>query len=618
MKSRTGYWLDKLCRRDDAGNREDRRRWWSEGLSSDVKARQLRQACREDVLFFVNAFGWLLDPLDTQQQRKRFVTWKNQDRAFVTMEECYGKRDILWRKSRKCGATWCLDYHYLHRFLFFENQHFGLVSRVKEVVDNKNDPDALLQKLDFALYHLPAFLKWKNWTAERVLYKLFNPEMESSIVGTATTKNMFAGGRKISVGLDEVGLFKLGDDYQAYEITQHVSNNRHFISALYEPVGLYYDLYTDPPDGMATIELWWHDVPPFAAGMYVSEGGELKIIDKSYEFPPDYKFELEEYRGLKRSPWVDNEFARAGAAKRGVLQQIYGIAELSGSQYFEHRVLQHVATAHTRPPQRKGQLIYDGEKPRGEFVETEGGELSLWCPLGLDGTPPPQTTYSIGGDISAGSGGTESSNSTLEVIDDATGEQVGEYVTMREDPTRFAKTAVALAWFFLGRGQPAYLNWESNGPLGQQFTKEIQRLGFGYVYYRNTSDLLHKRKTLHPGWHNKGDNLAELFGEMQRAMARDELIIRSAPLVKEARQYVWLSGKLTHVGSRRDDHATMGRNHGDRVVGLALAWLARQDHPPILEDLAVPKKEELPPYYCLARTMAELNDLQTVESDSRW
>ena len=74
------------------------------------RQRVLFTACKEDILFFINAFCWLYEPRSSRLRGTTsnvipFLTYGYQDRDFVIMNDALGVNDIGIEKSRDLGAT---------------------------------------------------------------------------------------------------------------------------------------------------------------------------------------------------------------------------------------------------------------------------------------------------------------------------------------------------------------------------------------------------------------------------------------------------------------------------------------------------------------------------------
>ena len=89
---------------------EANRRWRMKALHDGAKvggaARALREACKNDVLFWINTFCWTYDPR-TAAKRVPFTTYEYQDRAILSIEAAIREgRDVGIKKSRDMGASW--------------------------------------------------------------------------------------------------------------------------------------------------------------------------------------------------------------------------------------------------------------------------------------------------------------------------------------------------------------------------------------------------------------------------------------------------------------------------------------------------------------------------------
>ncbi len=582
MKFRPGYWLDKLdVPLTLAENIEKRKKLVYDGEASDRLAKQLLNACREDPFFFISVFGWLLEPRDTVRTIWPFCLWPIQRKAVATVYDCMfdARCDALFDKSRGMGATWLTLYPFLHLCLFDENKHFACLSKNEDTVDRADDPDALFQKLDFAIKHLPKFIRPKASEFSRSNCRFGFDSTGSTIIGYPATSTATIGGRKLAIMLDEWGLWRPGEDYRAAANTQHVANTRFFISAIYQPSGAHFDMLTDPEltnRSVKVITLDWKDNPNFSKGLYTSYKGQLRVLDKGFEFPPDYNFVLD---GLERSPWVDREFNKVGATKADILRQVYRLRDAAGTKFFDLNVLEQAINLHGQPPMHRGTLVFDQETHEGNWHEGEGGPMRLWCPLDVTRRPPGDRGYVIFCDICAGNAGAHTNNSVASVWDTLTGEQAGEFVTNAENPTLFANSAVALCKFFVGPSGPAYLGWEANGPVGMQFGAEILRIGYSNVYMRKTADT-RKKTTRRAGWMNDVNSLPAMLSQFQLGVSRRECIPRSVALLAECKHYIWDKGTVVcaHVATT-DDATETGKTHGDRVIAAAGAWMLIQDRP---------------------------------------
>jgi hypothetical protein len=156
--------LHQLVPRDQGDNL----RWRAQVLDAaagDAKVRaDLEEACRADILFFINTFVWQFNPrAKGEGELGPFVTWDFQDDAVVSQDPdrpgilwCVeNDEDVLIEKSREMGASWLCLIVLLWLFLFRPWQKFLVISRNEEAVED-DDPDSLFWKLDFMLATCPS------------------------------------------------------------------------------------------------------------------------------------------------------------------------------------------------------------------------------------------------------------------------------------------------------------------------------------------------------------------------------------------------------------------------------------------------------------------------------
>ena len=161
-----------------------------------------------------------------------FLLWPMQEEAFEDLyDSLFGAepRDCAIVKSRAVGASWLMLALFIWIWLFRPDSHMGLVSATEEKVDSPHDPDALMNKLDFFLDHLPAFFK-PQYVRLSNSHTLKNLDNASTVVGYAATGDVARGGRKLAFGFDEMHAFKPGEDSLAMDSTQYVTNCRIFVS----------------------------------------------------------------------------------------------------------------------------------------------------------------------------------------------------------------------------------------------------------------------------------------------------------------------------------------------------------------------------------------------------
>lgn len=314
----------------------------------------------------------------------------------------------------------------------------------------------------------------------------------------------------------------------------------------------------------------------------VLKAAEL-IKDDTRENPFGYEFMVTGpfvKHDMIRSPWYDFECRRPDATPMGIAQELDIDYGGSSARYFDINMLTRLKE-HAKEPTAVGDMIlpetitshYDLENC--EFRVQHGGNTAIWFELSdLMNQPPQGRDYTVGADVCTGTAGVMTSNSTLEVLDRTTGEQVAEFACPAKTPGEFAEYAIALCYWFRGvEGNGAFLIWEQNGP-GSAFGKRVADLGYANIYYRGTVEEISERETNKIGLYVTPKIKITILGELALGMDRHDVSLNSAHALDEAMCYHHMGGeKIQHIAeSTEDDPSGAGANHGDRVVGLAVAW----------------------------------------------
>ena len=546
-----------------------------------MRQRSLWTACKHDILFFINAFCWLYEPRTSRLRGTTsnvipFLTYEYQDESFLEMKESLGYKDIGVEKSRDLGATWMFLTLFFHSWVFEDFSSFGIMSRTADLVDKPGKKDTLFWKLDFLLHGegrkggLPKWMRPKD--VYRSIMLMENRDNGSTFEGATTTEDAFRGGRKKAIALDEFAAFPSGADYEAQSATQHATDCRVFVSTPKGSAGAYYDVM-HTPSSMVKIVMDWKKHPDRSRGMYRSEDGNLEIVDKDYEFPAGYAFVLD---GKTRSPYYDSECKRPGATPQSVAQELD--RDYGGSDYqIFGKDLYEAGQKNVLMPFTRGVFGYQADTLTPEFEQTKDGPLHLWIHLGDDDKPiAAHSEFVIGCDISAGLGGSYTSNSVATVINSVSKTQVAEFATNTMRPEDFADYVIALCKFF----HKAYLIWEHNGSPGGAFTKRVLDQQYPNIYYREVEHKSFKKKTKNPGWWSTERNKLGVLSTLAKAIKTEEFLMRSSGLLEECRQYVYKDGRVVHSRSVRTiDDSSKGQAHGDRVISAALAWHGVKDRP---------------------------------------
>lgn len=511
--------------------------------------RDLMALCAEDILFWVNVFGWTFNPKESAGRSiLPMVTYEFQDDDILETEKAINEGyDILKEKSRDMGATWDCLFAFLHRFCFFHAEAFLLVSRKEEYVYKPGDHKALFSKVEFALSFLPA---WMLPGFQRGLHltrmHVMNPATGTMIDGEATTGDVARGDRRTAILLDEFAAVPSSDSYRVLAATRDATNCRVFNST---PNGVSNAFHEQRDKVGKRIWMHWSRHPVKAAGLYVDETGKY------------------------RSPWYDAQCKRAASLVE--IAQELDIDYLgSNYQFYPPPLIEDHKKAYVCPPYMEGDLEYDPVTAEADgFLRNEDAPLKMWLKL-ADGSPPPKDrSYVVGCDVSQGTG---SSNSTAVVIDRRTRELVAEYANPRLRPEEFATLVVALCRWFTGDTEDgAFLAWEANGP-GRGFGDRVIELGYRNIFMRVSEHKITRRVTDFPGWWSSKQSRLSMHMALRRALKEGELVCRSVATLNECLEYVHTTtGDLAHMKSLNSVDPTGARdNHADRVVALGIALQA--------------------------------------------
>ena len=551
----------------------------------------MMEASRLDPLFFFSVFGWLYEPRKRLDLHGRelpkvipFISWPHQDKAIVKIQANLGLRDIGIEKSRGEGASWTAVWFAIRDFVFDPMTAIGLVSKDENSVDNPDEPDSLMWKIDWGLDRLPPWMRPRT-DRKVATHTLRNMDNGSVITGYAATGDVASGGRKKWFLMDELAKFKRGPDAEAMASTQHVTDSRLIVSTPKGNSGEYYRVMHED-SGMVHVELDWKDNPTRNRGLYTFQNGKPVAVDPvNNPLPANYDppspeiaslFAVLRRRGFKlegrqRSPWYDNECYRPSATPQNIAQELDRDYGGSMVQYFGHDFVE-AAEKGIRPP-TEFNFYLNRETNEIQFDKCEKGPVKLWTGLDTRGRPPVRR-YCAGVDLSTGRGGTHTSNSVLIVIDLITREQVLELASNTIETGDFAEICVAVCKLF----NDAYLAWEHNGP-GSAFTTRVKTLQYANVYYRVGQFRKGRKRTKEMGWWTDDRTKEAMFTDLYSAVREGEVTVRSDELRKEFAQYIRRNGIIEHIAVKGAGDDAAGKAHGDRVIAFAVAVQAMRDRP---------------------------------------
>jgi hypothetical protein len=577
------------------------------GDESEMLRRALMERCRKDFWFFAKGFCFLhetrildddaeLTELNTQTP---FLPWPHQVPVVNRILQVLGKQDLRIVKSRAQGASWILVLIFIWMWLFHKGFKGNLVSKDEAAVDRKRDMDALLTKCDWLLDKLPTFLvgvRGVHWFRSWEHHTFARADGETTIAGYACTQDVASGGRCMVFGVDEHAKHPRPQDRDAMASTQPISRCRIFISTPKGQDGEFYRLIHDSTIDGPVLYLDWRENPTQNRGLYrITKGFPVAVdVDKYGPLPDKYndgwlrlRSRLEE-RGYdltsgERSPWYDTECLRAGASPMLVAQEYDMHFGASEARYFAEALVNRLLNQVSSMPLR-GEFQVDPESLRGYWTDNPDGRLRLWVELD-NFSRPPMGEYIVASDVSAGRGGSGSSNSTITVLNRRTGRKVASFATPTIDRHTLAELCIALCyWFANYRGDPGFLIWEDNG-YGADVRDRVERSGFQNYYRRKARDAhLHSRHSDKGGyWTVKR---SRLLGPYMESLVEGYFDNQDRQAIDELRQYqLGTDGEPYHVGEKdKTDPSGAGAAHGDRVVADALAWHASVDFGDYMES----------------------------------
>ncbi len=511
-----------------------------EAIQDPTVREELWIACKRDLLFYINTFGWTYDPRKANGVLP-FITYNFQDDSMCQIRDCILEgRDLVIKKSRDMGASWMLLTVFEWFWHFHDGQSFLLVSRNEDYVDKAGNPKSLFWKIDFIHKHLP---NWMLPPITRTKLRLTNDDNGSTIDGESTTGDVARGDRRTAIGLDEFAAFEVDSSYRALASTRDATRCRIFNSTPAGSSNAFFDIAHQ--DTFSQLNLHWSLHPEKAEGLY-------------------------EVGGKPRSPWYDAECKRCAHAQE-IAQELDIDFAGSDYQFFDQKTLTRHIADFTKPPTVVGDVVVHNESLTVmSFAAAPNGRLRLWFDPGATSRVPMQGPYAMGVDIATGTG---SSNSVISIGHCKTGEKVAEFVSSKTRPEELGRIAVALArWFMDDSNKGAYIVWEAPGP-GRNFGDVVIESGYRNYYYKQDDAKIRRGSGSRiPGWWPTKDNKRALYAEYRDALAAGRFLNRSKDAISECREIVYTqNGWIQHSKTNASmDPSGARENHGDRPTADAL------------------------------------------------
>jgi hypothetical protein len=590
----------------------------------------LLQMCREDVLFFLNGFCYVVEPRKKEGSKiLPFVAWPHQVDAVRAMRTALGKRDIVILKSRAEGASWITLLVMLHAWLFEPMFAGGLVSKDEASADTPGNLGTLLPKLEWELRKLQPWLV-PAYNRKKLL--LTNLENDATISAYAATGDVGSGGRLTCILQDELAKFRKGEDRDSLTSTQAVTDCRIIVSTPKGPTGAYAEVANDETSEAIKIRMHWSENPIKNQGLYRVQDGKAIDLNAANPLTQEQRAELPAIwrrlldrgfavEGALRSPWYDRECLRPGATPKRIAQEQDIDFGLSGSQLFPKDWIDGLVRRTAQPPLHEGIVRLDDVlNPMARFQNLRQGAVKVWLGLGA-GQRVPFGEYVVGCDIAAGSAGEHSSNSVCIVLDAVTGEQVLEYATSSKRPEQFASEVVGICRWF----NNAWLNWERNGGSGVTFGRMVVgELQYPNLYLQKMkTESFGEKVTDMPGYfHCKPDDKEAFLAMTMTAMQDRKLIVRSESTIREFGEYGYDGDKVVHLRSERNDEdGATGKAHGDRAIALCMAWMMLVDRGVRQDRVTPPKPTKIsldPGIPCVAQRLFHRQQEQERKRSVSW
>jgi hypothetical protein len=527
---------NNLIPKDAGANLSHRRMLLTEAASSPQTQSELWKMCSRDILFYINAFGYTLDPRLDPAARP-FVLYEFQEQAIESMCNSIDHgHDLAMVKSRDMGASWLTTTVFAWYWHFKPLKSLLLVSRKEGLVDSPGNSASLFSKIDFFLQHLPG---WMIPNLTRTKLRLTNDDNGSAITGESTTGDVARGDRKTCIALDEFASVENGEAVLA--ATADATNARWFISTPKGSGNAFYDIVHQ--NKVKVLKFHWTQDPRKNQGMSIGADGK------------------------PTSPWYEREISRRTHPVE-VAQELD--MDFAGSEYlfFPDELVDRCMQA-VEPPTMRMNIENDSAGVPIRAVQTKSGMLSVWTEF-TDGRANPDDDYIVGVDVATGTG---SSNSVASVYRRSDGKKVAEMVTPDLRPDQFARAVVAVCRIFKGKSREgATLIWEANGP-GRIFGDVVNEVGYGNIYFRRNDKAINGKTSAIPGWYSTKEEKIALLGNYRRMLNAKKALNLSREAVKELRAYIFsTNGGLVHSRSRMSSDPSGARdNHGDRVIADALA-----------------------------------------------
>jgi len=212
---------------------------------------------KRDTVWFVNNYGYTVDPRDANNPLKPFLLFPIQEdlvRFFET--NYYGGNWAILEKSRDVGATWILSAVMVKHWLFTPNFKGAVGSRKAHLVDRVGDPDCIFEKIRLFIKNLPDWLIPNAWDHCSKTSLIANPQNGATITGEAGDQ-LGRGGRTGLYFLDESAFID-----RSQKVMSALSANTNCLIQVSTPNGMDNAFYRYVSEGkIPKFRIHWKDDP---------------------------------------------------------------------------------------------------------------------------------------------------------------------------------------------------------------------------------------------------------------------------------------------------------------------------------------------------------------------
>jgi len=260
--------------------------------ADDIVVRSiLMEDCGNDLVYFVNMFGWTYDPRMLQPHLP-FTTYPFQDTHLRDMIDAIdSEEDFIFDKSRDMGASWLVVAIMVWGFLFKGwGQLYG--SYKESYVDKKGDMDSHFERIAYFMERLPAWMKPADLIDKHLT--ISSDELGCSITGDVG-ENFGTGGRQKVVFCDEFSYWT--HDRNAFRKTADVTNCRIFFGTPNGRFNVFGKIMTNDKDykhlGIRKKSLHWKEHPLKDEVWYEKQKLKRTPLDMAREIDLSYDNSVE-------------------------------------------------------------------------------------------------------------------------------------------------------------------------------------------------------------------------------------------------------------------------------------------------------------------------------------